>query len=102
MLRTFAAAGCLWLVIFQAAEATSFPVRDWQEGAAVPAAETAPQKLIPQNEAISIAQREVAGRVLSAQLLQNRGTPIYRVKILAAEGRVRTVDVNAQNGRIEN
>ena len=73
--------------------------------AQAPVAERAPeqstQKLIPQNDAIATAQKEVEGRVLSAQLLQNRGTPVYRVKILAAEGRVRTVDVNAQTGRIE-
>ncbi len=92
----------MWLVMVQTADASSFPARESQALPVVLAAESAPQKLIPQNEAISIAQREVAGRVLSAQLLQNRGTPIYRVKILAAEGRVRTVDVNAQNGRIEN
>lgn len=56
--------------------------------------------VISESAAAASAQRAVKGRVLSVQLADAGGQPIYRVKILTDEGRVRTVVINAQSGAV--
>ena len=55
----------------------------------------AKQELISHGEAIAIAQRRYGGKVLSADLLKQGKSPVYRIKLLMDEGRVKTVHINA-------
>ena len=50
--------------------------------------------------AIKVAQSEVKGKVLSATLIASKGPPVYRVKMLVGEGRVRTVFVDGNTGKV--
>lgn len=50
---------------------------------------------ISKKQAIRIAQRRVAGKVLSADLVTRGPQQHYRVKMLTDSGRVKTVIVNA-------
>ncbi len=56
--------------------------------------------MISESAAAASAQRAVKGRVLSVQLSDAGGQPVYRVKILTDDGRVRMVVVNAQTGAV--
>jgi uncharacterized membrane protein YkoI len=58
------------------------------------------QATISETQAIQIALRSVPGKVLSASLQEQGERSYYRVKILSNDGRVRTVTVDAQNGRV--
>lgn len=51
-------------------------------------------------QAIAAAQKVKPGRVLSVNQAQQRGATIYRVKILADNGRVSTVSIDAQTGAV--
>lgn len=55
---------------------------------------------VSESAAVAAAQRVVKGRVLSVQLIESRGPPVYRVKILTENGRVRTVHVDGQSGDV--
>ena len=55
---------------------------------------------VSESAAVAAAQRAVKGRVLSVQLIESRGPPVYRVKILTEDGRVRTVHVDGQSGEV--
>jgi len=52
---------------------------------------------ISQRSAISIAQRQIKGRVLDIK----RNNNVYRVKILSDQGSIHIVQVNAIDGTIE-
>lgn len=56
-------------------------------------------RIISKRKAIQAAQRQVKGKVLSADLIKSR-RPVYRVKMLVADKRVRTIIVDGQNGRV--
>lgn len=56
--------------------------------------------LIGETQAIQIALSAVPGKALSAQLVTVNDRKIYRVKILSNDGRVRTVNVDAEKGRV--
>lgn len=56
-------------------------------------------RIISKRKAIQAAQRQVKGKVLSVDLIQSR-RPVYRVKMLVADKRVRTIIVDGQNGRV--
>ncbi len=56
--------------------------------------------VISESAAAASAQRAVKGRVLAVQLSDAGGQPVYRVKILTEDGRVRMVVVNAQTGAV--
>ena len=58
------------------------------------------QTTINESQAIQIALRSLPGKALSAQLSDENGRKVYKVKILSNDGRVRTVNVDAENGRI--
>lgn len=55
---------------------------------------------VSESSAVAAALRAVKGRVLSVQLIESRGPPVYRVKILTENGRVRTVHVDGQTGEV--
>ncbi|NQD38193.1 hypothetical protein HPT27_14280 [Permianibacter sp. IMCC34836] len=55
---------------------------------------------VSESAAVANALRAVKGRVLSVQLIESRGPPVYRVKILTEDGRVRTVHVDGQTGEV--
>lgn len=62
--------------------------------------EESKQRIISKRKAIQAAQREVKGKVLSAQLINSRGPAVYRVKMLVGEKRVRTVFVDGKNAKV--
>jgi uncharacterized membrane protein YkoI len=55
--------------------------------------------MISRDEAAAIARARTGGRVLSVDL-QDSGRPWYRVKVLIAGERVRTVGVDARTGKV--
>ena len=57
-------------------------------------------KVISKKAAINIAKSEVRGKVLSANKIESKGPPVYRIKMLVGEGRVRTVFVDGQSGKV--
>jgi uncharacterized membrane protein YkoI len=62
--------------------------------------EESKERIISKRKAIQAAQREVKGKVLSAQLINSRGPAVYRVKMLVAEKRVRTVFVDGKSAKV--
>ncbi|NVJ62539.1 MAG: PepSY domain-containing protein [Gammaproteobacteria bacterium] len=50
--------------------------------------------------AISAAQSAIKGKALSASLSRKSNPPVYRVKVLLDNGRVKTILVNACNGKV--
>ncbi len=54
----------------------------------------AQKQLISKNQAIAIAKRRQKGKVLSAQLVKS-SPPIYKVKMLTPQGRVKFIRVIA-------
>lgn len=56
----------------------------------------AEQNLISKEQAIAIAKSRYKGKVLSADLEHDNGTPAYRVKLVTDKGRVKTVRINAR------
>lgn len=56
--------------------------------------------VISKGQAIAAVKNQMAGKVLSANLIKSQGPPVYRVKLLLEKGRVRTVFVDATNGRV--
>lgn len=50
------------------------------------------------DEAVARARRETGGRVLSAQVQEDRGRTVYRIKLLLPNGSVRVVQVDPQSG----
>ena len=65
-------------------------------GAALLVAGIAVAREISLQEAVSQAQREVDGKVLSVQTLNVGKRKIYRIKVLTHDGRVRVVQVPAE------
>lgn len=55
---------------------------------------------VSRDEAAAVAQRVANGRVLSVERAQVGGRPVWRVKILSAQGEVRIVVVDAASGRV--
>ena len=51
---------------------------------------------VGRDEAAAVAQRVASGRVLAVE----RAGPVWRVKILTAQGEVRVVIVDAASGRV--
>jgi len=56
--------------------------------------------IISKAQAISAVKQKLHGKVLSVSLIKSQGPPVYRVKVLLDKGRVRTVFVDAANGRV--
>lgn len=54
---------------------------------------------IGRDEAAAAAQRVSAGRVLSVEKVESERRPVWRVKILTAQGEVRVILIDAVSGR---
>ena len=55
---------------------------------------------VSRDEAAAVAQRVASGRVLAVERAEAGGKPVWRVKILSAQGEVRVVLVDAASGRV--
>lgn len=55
---------------------------------------------ISRDQAAAVAQRVASGRVLAVERAEVGGKPVWRVKILSAQGEVRVVVVDAASGRV--
>ena len=55
---------------------------------------------VNRDDAVAIAQRASAGRVLSAERTDAGGRPAWRVKLVTAQGEVKVILVNAASGRM--
>ncbi len=55
---------------------------------------------VGRDEAAAVAQRVASGRVLAVERAEAGGKPVWRVKILSANGEVRVVVVDAASGRV--
>ena len=54
---------------------------------------------VSRDEAVAAAQRVSQGRVLSVEKAESARRPVWRVKILTAQGEVRVILIDAENGR---
>jgi uncharacterized membrane protein YkoI len=57
-------------------------------------------RVISKKDAINIAKSEVRGKDLSAKKIDSKGPPVYRIKMLVGDSRVRTVFVDGQTGKV--
>jgi uncharacterized membrane protein YkoI len=55
---------------------------------------------IGRDEAAAAAQRVAAGRVLSVDKTEADRRPVWRVKVLTAQGEVRVILIDAASGRV--
>lgn len=55
---------------------------------------------ISRDEAAAAAQRVAAGRVLSVDKAEADRRPVWRVKVLTAQGQVRVILIDAASGRV--
>jgi len=55
---------------------------------------------VGRNEAATVAQRVARGRVLAVERTDAGGKVVWRVKVLAAQGELRVVVVDAASGRV--
>lgn len=69
-------------------------------GAAAPGAVGAPAGGIGPDQAAAIARAQTGGRVLDVRRLPNGENSAYAVRLLLEPGRVRTVVVDGQSGRL--
>jgi uncharacterized membrane protein YkoI len=56
--------------------------------------------LLPLAQALDIAARHLPGEVLKIELENKHGRSIYEIKVLAANGRVREVKLDARSGEV--
>jgi uncharacterized membrane protein YkoI len=55
---------------------------------------------VGRDEAAAAAQRIAAGRVLSIERTEANKRPVWRVKVLTAQGEVRVILIDAASGRV--
>lgn len=55
----------------------------------------AEQQLLNKKQAIEMVKRQHKGKVLSADLVQQNKKPVYKVKVLTDQGRVKTIRIKA-------
>ena len=55
---------------------------------------------VGRDEAAAAAQRVASGRVLSVEKIEADRRPVWRVKILTAQGEVRVILIDAATGRV--
>lgn len=58
------------------------------------------ERVISKGQAIAAVKSELKGKVLSATRIVSKGPPVYKVKVLLAKGRIRTVYVDGISGRV--
>lgn len=59
-----------------------------------------PAATVSKQQAVSIAQQQQPGRVLSVKLSPSSGSGVYRIKMLGDDGSVRIVLVDAGSGEV--
>ena len=57
-------------------------------------------RVISKGQAIAAVKSELKGKVLSATRIDSKGPPVYKVKVLLAKGRIRSVFVDGVTGRV--
>lgn len=82
------------LLALTAAPAIHAQPRDYVRSAPLMLAE------LDSSAAARLVESKTGGKVLSVHRQENKGKTVYRVKVLLPEGRVRTVNVDAQSGRM--
>ena len=55
---------------------------------------------VSRDEAAAAAQRVASGRVLSIERSEAQRRPVWRVKVLTAQGEVRVILIDAASGRV--
>ena len=55
---------------------------------------------VSRDEAAAAAQRVTSGRVLSVEQAEADRRPVWRVKVLTAQGEVRVILIDAASGRV--
>jgi uncharacterized membrane protein YkoI len=50
------------------------------------------------DEAVALVKRKIDGRVLRAETLESDERTVYRIRILTADGNVKTINVDADKG----
>jgi len=55
---------------------------------------------VSKDEAAAAAQRVTSGRVLSVEKTESDRRPVWRVKVLTAQGEVRVILIDAASGRV--
>ena len=55
---------------------------------------------VTRDEAADAAQRVASGRVLSVERTEADRRPVWRVKVLTAQGEVRVILIDAASGRV--
>ena len=50
------------------------------------------------DDAITLVKEKIGGRVLRAEILHRDNLTVYQIRIITDDGRVRTINVDAQNG----
>jgi uncharacterized membrane protein YkoI len=60
----------------------------------------APQMRVTLDQAVTIARRQVEGRVVGAEPRARRGRIVHEVKILTDEGIVHVIRVDGETGRV--
>ncbi len=54
---------------------------------------------VSRNDAAAVAQRLSSGRVLSVEKSESAGRPVWRVKVLTAQGEVRVILIDVASGK---
>lgn len=52
------------------------------------------------DQALSLAEKKYGGKALSGKMNKNKGSQVYRIKLLSNNGRVSIVFVSAESGRV--
>ena len=55
---------------------------------------------VSRDEAAAAAQRVTSGRVLSVEKTESDRRPVWRVKVVTAQGEVRVILIDAASGRV--
>jgi uncharacterized membrane protein YkoI len=63
--------------------------------------QSAPRPPYTLDEAVMLVKEKTAGRVLRAETQQRGERTIHRIRVITDDGRVRTIDVDAQRGILE-
>jgi len=55
---------------------------------------------VSRDQAVVAAQQASGGRVLSVEKAERDGRPVWRVKVLSAQGEVKVILIDAASGRV--
>ena len=54
---------------------------------------------VSRDDAVALAQRVSGGRILSVEKSESSGRPIWRVKVISAQGEVSVIRIDVANGQ---